>query len=204
MVTLFQDNSFDPEKPGPPLHWNYLKAKQGEWLDGGTLEDLRIVLRLLRTSDPKSLLPRVKAYPAGLEDEISHFNDKFYYFYLPNYLASKLRAKAKVMEAERKGDAPILRRVVRSLPTLMSLIYKHSRGRNSYWKAFLFPLKATAEYDEKGELVVEPGWEYRYRDLYMAYIGTLDALNERDRIGFEKFRKMVATRPGEAIHLISK
>jgi hypothetical protein len=38
----------------------------------------------------------------------------------------------------------------------------------------------------------------------MAYIGTLDALNERDGIGFEKFRKMIATRPGEAIHLISK
>jgi hypothetical protein len=86
----------------------------------------------------------------------------------------------------------------------LSLIYKQARGNNSYLKTVLLPLRATAKQTETGTLVVEPGWEYRYRDLYMAYIGTLDALGRRDPYGFERFRKTLALNPGGLINLISK
>lgn len=205
MVTLFQDNSFKPDLPSPPLHWILLNSYSNEWkIAPGPLSDLKTILGRIRTNDPASLLARVDAYPRRLETQRKFFNDKFYYFYLPRYLTTRLMARAVELEQKNPGDRILIRRVMRALPTLLSLVYKNAHERNSYIKSLLLPIKPSATYADDGSLRVQPGWEYRYRDLYMAYHGTLDALGERDRIGFDRFRKMIGTRPGEAIDLISK
>ena len=205
MATLFQDNSFTPDQPSPPLHLILIREKSHEWgIHPSIVNDLGRILSLLRTNDPASLLGDVEAYPEPALQLSSHFNDKLYYYYLPRSLTRHLVESGKKLEQKNPGDVHLVPRVIRALPTLMSLIYKQARGRNSYLKTMILPLRATAKQTETGSLVVEPGWEYRYRDLYMAYIGTLDALGRRDPYGFERFRKTLALNPGGLITLISK
>jgi hypothetical protein len=205
MITLFQDNSFHPDRPGPPPHWVMMNEKQKEWgVPSSSIEDLREILKMIRTQDARSLLPQTDAFPQSAENLLQNFNDKFYYYYLPRLLTRKLLPSVKSLNRDHPGNALLTQKVIRALPTLMALIYKQARGNNSYVKTILLPLKPTARQNQDGTLVVEPGWEYRYRDLYMAYLGTLDALGRRDPYGFERFRKTLALNPGELIGLISK
>jgi hypothetical protein len=159
---------------------------------------------MIRTQDARSLLPQTDAFPQSAETLLQHFNDKFYYYYLPRLLTRKLLPSGKSLDRDHPGNALLTQKVIRALPTLMALIYKQARGNNSYVKTILLPLRPTARQSRDGALIVEPGWEYRYRDLYMAYLGTLDALGRRDPYGFEQFRKTLALNPGELIGLISK
>ncbi len=205
MATLFQDNAYKPNTPAPPLHLILLREKAPSWgIRPTLLNDLDHVLRLIRSDDPASLLPEVDAYPDSAKEAKVHFNEKLYYYYLPRALTRQLVEAGRILEQKRPGDAHLVPRVIRALPTLMSIIYKQAHGRNSYVKTILLPLKPTARQNRDGTLAVEPGWEYRYRDLYMAYLGTLDALGRRDPHGFETFRKTLALNPGELIGLISR
>ncbi len=205
MATLFQDNSYSPDRPDRPLHLILIREKAPAWgIRETVVNDLEEILKMIRTNDPESVLTEVEAYPEPVESLKSNFNDKLYYYYLPRILTRHLVHLGKSMEQKNPGDSHLVPRVIRALPTLMSLIYKQAHGRNSYLKTVLLPLKPTARQTQNGTLVVEPGWEYRYRDLYMAYIGTLDALGRKDPYGFERFRKTLALNPGELIGLISK
>ncbi len=205
LATLFQDNAYKPADPAPPLHLILLREKAGSWgIQPSLLNDLDQILQWIRSNDPESLISDLDAYPESVAESKAHFNEKLYYYYLPRALTRKLVEAGKALELKRPGDAHLVPRVIRALPTLMSIIYKQAHGRNSYVKTILLPLKATARQSHDGTLVVEPGWEYRYRDLYMAYLGTLDALGRRDPYGFERFRKTLALNPGELIEMISK
>ena len=205
MGTLFQDNSFNPARPDLPLHLILIREKAPAWgIPPSLVNDLEKILTLIRTNDPSSLIGEVEAYPDFAMQLKAHFNDKLYYYYLPRILTQHLVQAGKNLEQKNPGDTQLIARVIRALPTLMSLIYKQAHGRNSYVKTILFPLTPTARQSQDGTLVVEPGWEYRYRDLYMAYIGTLDALGRRDPIGFDRFRKTLALNPGALVDLISK
>ena len=205
MATLFQDNSYTPARPDLPLHLILIREKASAWgIRSSVVADLEKILSLIRTIDPYSLIEEVDAYPASVGAHREHSNDKLYYYYLPRILTKHLVQAGKAREQKNPGDAHLVPRVIRALPTLMSLIYKQAHGRNSYLKTILLPLKPTARQTADGSLVVEPGWEYRYRDLYMAYLGTLDALGRRDPYGFETFRKTLALNPGELIRIISK
>ncbi len=205
LATLFQDNAYKPADPAPPLHLILLREKAASWgIRPSLLDDLDQILRWIRSNDPESVIADLDAYPESVAESKTHFNEKLYYYYLPRALTRKLVEAGKALEQKRPGDAHLVPRVIRALPTLMSIIYKQAHGRNSYVKTVLLPLKPTARQNPDGTLVVEPGWEYRYRDLYMAYLGTLDALGRRDPYGFERFRKTLALNPGELIGLISR
>lgn len=205
LLTLFQDNEYKIGRSHQFLHWIYLSRVTPDRTSSENIRRLRSILMMLSTHDSKSKLRKVSAYPPEVGNLTKQFNGKFYYYYLPWYLATRLNDLAI---RQNNSDSILSRRLIRirvakTLPVILSMLFKYAHGYNSYSKAILRSFRPTAALS--GDLLlVEPGWDYRYRDLYMAYVGASMAVGESWIVHFEVFRQTLGLEPNRAIQLVSQ
>ena len=205
IAVLFQDNT----KPYPV-----------NWLDhneqGFNNKDLsklyqKVLSSISSNEGNKEFFKFIHFYPAAIEAREANFGRSIYYYYMPWYLTHEL--------TKALPQTPRFRKLAQIMPLLMSLIYKYQHAYLSYTKALLKSPVATGSFDEDmnyapllkdfktGEL--DQAWLGRYRDWYMAYLGTVqieETIKNRTvyYCRYKDFIKMMAERPVAALKEIDR
>ncbi|MCM0605191.1 MAG: hypothetical protein KA715_03810 [Xanthomonadaceae bacterium] len=198
IAVLYQDNA-------SVLHLRYFDEFDKKAVPASVIETLfrvhnNILPSVMFNPDEKTF---EGYFPPSVRALAKDFNPGIYYFYMPWYFSEKIR------EAYW-GQSWIVAGLDRDLPLLLSTLYKYKfLYDGSYAKALLMPLVATSRIDSKGNLVsisrksdgtIDNGWEWRYHDLYTAYVSThVWRLKPQSTFSYKTFSRGIATRPGPTL-----
>lgn len=183
IAVLFQDNAKE-------LQMKWLEKHEPKLMSAAVLARYKRIMELIRDSGGREkFLDRIDFYPPSVRADTSHFNRKIYYFYMPWLLARKLKSLGSLSSV---------------MPLAMSVIYKYLHHYHSYWDAVTNEPIPTGTFDRAGNYAPlyenayhQPdfSWLYRYRDLYMAYLGTQAVTGKAKHLPFSTFQKYVAEQP---------
>lgn len=186
IAALFQDNA-------RKYHIQWMRENSQKYGISSEFTALldRILKRLSDSETNTLFFNRVELYPPEVEALRQDFNRKIYYYYMPWVLSRELETKMTEYDLS-KTRLSDYRKLAQALPLMMSLIYKYhhyyKHETNSLsvlgWKTFMEKPEASGELQStssRGKISIrlknhqgspDLGWFYRYRDLYMAYLGS--------------------------------
>ncbi|MBI2605017.1 MAG: hypothetical protein HYW49_02935 [Deltaproteobacteria bacterium] len=183
IAVLFQDNAKE-------LHMKWIENHEPTLMSAATLVRYKRIMELIRDAKGREqFLDRIDFYPESVRGETAHFNRKIYYYYMPWLLARKLKTLGEISSV---------------MPLAMSVIYKYLHHYHSYWDAVTNEPIPTGMFDRAGNYTPlhedafhrpDFSWLYRYRDLYMAYLGSHAVTRRARHLSFPVFQKYIAEQP---------
>ena len=176
LAILLQDNAKLYQ-----VYWLKSQKEKNETLSQNTYYYEEWVLTL---SSKSEFYNYIEFYPPSVRSLSNNFNKKPYYFYMPWLMAKHI---LEIKELPRSFQV---------FPLYISFIYKLHHHYHNYYSVLLKKLPRTAVIIEDELCEIEKGWSYRYRDLYMAYLGNkLVVQSSKTIMKFSKFRKHISNNP---------